>query len=224
MNRVFFSIALSLDGYMVPREMDLAHADNVTEQPWFRQWSALTQWMFRQRCFRENLHIGEGGETGPDNALLESVLARTGANIMGKRMFDGGEKFWPEEAPFHTDVFVVTHEKRAPWVRPGGTTFHFVDDGIESALRQARDAAGARDVRVAGGPTLIQQYLGAGLVDEFILSVSPVLFGDGQRLFEATGAPPITLTETIASPDVTHVRYTVNRAPGAGLRVPGTNR
>ena len=119
MNSVFFSIALSLDGYMVPKDMDFAHADNVAEQPWFRQWSALTQWIFRQRYFREMLRIGEGGETGRDNALLESVFARTGASIMGKRMFDGGERSWPEEAPFHTAVFVVTHEVRDPWIRPG---------------------------------------------------------------------------------------------------------
>ena len=210
MNSVFFSIALSLDGYMVPKDMDFAHAENFAEQPWFRQWSALTQWIFRQRFFREMLRIGEGGETGRDNALLESVFARTGASIMGKRMFDGGERSWPEEAPFHTAVFVVTHEVRDPWIRPGGTTFYFVNDGIDSALRQAREAAGDRDVRIAGGPTLIQQYLRAGLVDEIMLSMAPVLFGAGQRLFDGTGTLPITLTETIASTDVTHLRYTVN--------------
>jgi dihydrofolate reductase len=210
MNSVFFSIALSLDGYMVPKDMDFAHADNVAEQPWFRQWSALTQWIFRQRYFREMLRIGEGGETGRDNALLESVFARTGASIMGKRMFDGGERSWPEEAPFHTAVFVVTHEVRDPWIRPGGTTFYFVNDGIDSALHQAREAAGDRDVRIAGGPSLIQQYLRAGLVDDFMLSIAPVLFGDGQRLFDGTGTSAITLAETIASTDVTHLRYTVN--------------
>ena len=211
MTKVFFSVGLSLDGCMVPPGMNLANVDNFAEQPWFRQWSALTQWMFRQRFFRENLSIGEGGETGPDNTVLESTFARTGASIMGKRMFDGGERFWPEEAPFHTAVFVVTHEVRDPWVRPGGTTFYFVNDGIESALRLAREAAGERDVRIAGGPSLIQQYLRAGLVDDFTLSVSPVLFGDGQRLFEGTGTTPITLAETVASTDVTHLRYTLNR-------------
>ena len=218
MSKVFFSIGLSLDGYMVPRDMDLAHADNLDQQPWFRQWSALTQWMFRQRFFRENLRLGEGGETGPDNALLESVFNRTGASVMGKRMFDGGERFWPEEAPFHTPVFVVTHEVRGPWIRPGGTTFHFVNDGIEAALRRARDAAGDRDVRVAGGPTLIQQYPRAGLIEEFLLSVAPVLFGDGQHLFENTGSPSVALAETIASTDVTHLRYTVtDNSNSAGI-------
>jgi dihydrofolate reductase len=211
MTKVFFSVGLSLDGYMVPQGMNLANADNFTEQPWFQQWSTLTQWMFRQRFFRENLSIGKGGETGADNAVLESTFARTGASIMGKRMFDGGERFWPEEAPFHTAVFVVTHAVRDPWVRPGGTTFYFVNDGIENALRQAREAAGERDVRIAGGPTLIQQYVRAGLVDEFALSVAPVLFGGGQRLFEDAGTTAITLAETIASADVTHLRYTVNR-------------
>ena len=129
---------------------------------------------------------------------------------MGKRMFDGGERFWPEEAPFHTAVLVVTHEVRDPWIRPGGTTVYFVNDGLDSALGQAREAAGDRDVRIAGGPTMIQQYIRAGFVDEFILSVASVLFGDGQRLFEDTGTSPITLAETIASTDVTHMRYTVN--------------
>jgi dihydrofolate reductase len=208
MKRVFFSIALSLDGYMVPTGMNLANEGDF-EQPWCQQWSALTGWMVRQRFFRETLRIGEGGETGPDNTLLQLVFARTGASIMGKRMFDGGARFWPEEAPFHTAVFVVTHEVREPWVRPGGTTFYFVNDGIEGALRRAQDAAGDRDVRIAGGPALIQQYLRAGLVDEFIVSVAPVLFGGGQRLFEAAGTASITLTDTIASADVTHLRYAI---------------
>lgn len=211
MSKTFFYVGLSLDGYMVPKGMTLANAGHFTEQPWFQQWNALMHWVFRQRFFRENLHLGEGGDTGPDNALLEGVFARTGASVMGKRMFEGGERFWPEEAPFHTPVFVVTHEVREPWVRPGGTTFYFVNDGIESALAQAHAAAGGRDVRLAGGPTLIQQYLRAGLVDEFMLSVSPVLFGEGQRLFEGAGSSSITLTDTIASTDVTHLRYAVTR-------------
>ena len=92
---------------------------------------------------------------------------------MGKRMFDAGEQMWPEEAPFHTPVFVVTHEKRDPWERPGGTTFHFVTDGIEPALDQARDAAGDRDVRIAGGGETILEYVNAGLIDEFTIVLDP---------------------------------------------------
>jgi dihydrofolate reductase len=98
-------------------------------------------------------------------------------------MFDGGERFWPEEAPFHTPVFVLTHEARKPWERPGGTTFYFVNDGVESALGQARKTSGNRDIRIAGGANVIQQYLNAGLVDEFTINYSPVFFGQAVPLF-----------------------------------------
>jgi len=119
------------------------------------------------------------------------VFRRTGVSIMGKRMFDLGERMWPEEAPFHTPVFVLTSQVREPWVRPGGTTFYFVNDGIESALRQARAAAGDRDIRIAGGADAIQQYLRAGVADEFTLAISPVMFGGGRRLFEGIGREAI---------------------------------
>ena len=112
---------------------------------------------------------------------------------MGKRMFDAGEQAWPEEAPFHTPVFVVTHEKRDPWERPGGTTFHFVNDGIEPALDQGREVAGDRDVRIAGGGATILEYLNAGLVDEFSIALSPVLFGAGTRLFDGVDDAAKTL-------------------------------
>src|SRR5262245_62568213 len=131
---------------------------------------------------------------------------------MGKRMFDLGERMWPEEAPFHTPVFVLTSQVREPWVRPGGTTFYFVNDGIESALRQARSVAGDRDIRIAGGADTIQQYLRAGLVDEFALAISPVLFDGGQRLFAGIDREvSIELVETIASRRVTHARYAVRK-------------
>src|SRR2546423_867754 len=112
-------------------------------------WMELQQWIFPVRFFREMLKLGEGGEEGRDNDIARATFERTGASVMGKRMFDAGEQMWPEEAPFHTPVFVVTHEKRDAWVRPGGTTFHFVNDGIEAALHQAREDAGDRDVRIA---------------------------------------------------------------------------
>jgi dihydrofolate reductase len=127
-------------------------------------------------------------------------------------MFDLGERMWPEEAPFHTPVFVLTSQVREPWERPGGTTFYFVNDGIESALRRARAVAGDRDIRIAGGADVIQQYLRAGLVDELALAISPVMFGGGQRLFASVGRDVcVDLVETIASPRVTHVRYAVRR-------------
>src|ERR687884_195027 len=144
----------------------------------------LQQWAFPQRFFRENLKLGEGGEEGRDNDIARETFERTGASVMGKRMFDLGEQAWPQEAPFHTPVFVVTHERRDPWERPGGTAFHFVNDGIEPALDQAREAAGDRDVRVAGGSETILEYLNAGLVDEFSIALSPVLFAAGTRLFD----------------------------------------
>src|SRR5689334_2547837 len=182
--RVFFSVVASLDGFIAPEGMTLGHWNDPEYKQWMSQWTKLQSWVFQQRFFRENLKLGEGGETGQDNRILEETFARTGVSIMGKRMFDGGELFWPEEAPFHTPVFVLTKQVREPWERPGGTTFYFVNDGIESALRQARAVAGGRDIRIAGGANAIVQYLNAGLVDEFSIALAPVFFGSGLALFE----------------------------------------
>jgi len=213
MSKVFFNLVMSLDGFIAPEGMDLDHADDPTHNDWLAQWMTLQQWVFQQRFFRESLRLGEGGDTGKDNRILEDLHARTGVSIMGKRMFDGGERFWPEEAPFHTPVFVLTQQVRAPWVRPGGTTFFFVNDGIESALQRARDAAEGRDIRIAGGAHAIQQYLNAGLVDEFSISVSPVLFGTGVRLFEGVDRRKVSveIVEAIHSPRVSHLKYRVRK-------------
>jgi dihydrofolate reductase len=208
MSKVFFSVSVSLDGYLAPPGMDLAHAGDPSHEDWGAQWGKLQTWVLTQRFFRERLKLGDGGETGTDNQIVEQTFQRTGVSIMGKRMFELGERMWPEDAPFHTPVFVLTSQAREPWVRPGGTTFYFVNDGIESALRQARAVVGERDIRVAGGANLIQQYLRAGLVDEFALAISPVMFGGGQRLFADVGREVgFQLVETIASPHTTHVRY-----------------
>jgi dihydrofolate reductase len=128
-------------------------------------------------------------------------------------MFDLGEPAWPEEAPFHTPVFVVTHEKRDSWERPGGTTFHFVNDGIGRALDRAREAAGDRDVRIAGGGATIVAYLNAGLIDELTIALSPVLFGAGTRLFEGVDADRLALDLVSAerSPRVTHMTHAVRK-------------
>ncbi|WP_262847575.1 dihydrofolate reductase family protein [Mumia quercus] len=200
--KVFFSVSMSLDGFIAPES---------TDELMGRQWMELQRWVFPQRFFRENLKLGGGGEEGRDNDILRETFERTGASVMGKRMFDAGEQAWPEEAPFHTPVFVVTHEKRDPWERPGGTTFHFVNDGIESALDQARQAAGDRDVRIAGGGMTILEYLNAGLVDEFSIGLSPVLFGSGVRLFDGVDAARVALepTGSESSPRVTHLTYAV---------------
>ena len=199
---VFFSVSMSLDGFIAPES-----SDELMGQ----QWMELQQWVFPQRFFRENLKLGEGGEEGRDNDILRETFERTGASVMGKRMFDAGERMWPEEAPFHTPVFVVTHERRDPWERPGGTTFHFVDDGIESALDRARTAAGDGDVRIAGGGSTIVEYLNGGLVDEFSIAMSPVLFGAGVRLFDGVDAGRVALEQVRAEPTqrVTHLSYAV---------------
>ena len=199
--KVFFSVSMSLNGFIAPASLGELMG---------KQWMELQAWVFPQRFFREHIGFGEGGEEGRDNDILRETFERTGASIMGKRMFDLGEQSWPEEAPFHTPVFVVTHTKRDPWERPGGTTFHFVNDGIESALDQAREAAGDRDVRIAGGAETIQEYLNSGLVDELSIALSPVLFGTGIRLFDRVDPARLALDQarTDTSSRVTHLTYT----------------
>ena len=216
--KVFFSVTMSLDGFIAPEPVPVEdvfspHGQNDPDvRRWMTKWSELQAWLFPQRWFRENLKLGEGGEEGLDNDIARATYERTGASVMGKRMFDAGEQAWPEEAPFHTPVFVVTHEKRNPWERPGGTTFHFVNEGIEPALEQAREAAGDRDVRIAGGGETILEYVNAGLVDEFSIALSPVLFGSGIRLFEGVDAGRVALepVRSEASSRVTHLTYAVH--------------
>ena len=166
-------------------------------------------WVLKLQCFRENLKFGPGGETGAVNDMFRHTMERSGASIMGKRMFEQGEISWPEEAPFHTPVFVLTHEKREPWVRPGGTTFHFVNDGPESALEQARDAAGKRDIRISGGANVIQQYLNLGVIDELEIALAPVMFGSGRRLFENLHEPlsKFRIDKVVDGSAATHLRY-----------------
>ena len=233
--KVFFSVTLSLDGFMAPDDVPVGYVfspegqNDPRAQRWLTKWSALMAWLLAQRWFRESLKLGEGGEEGVDNDIARATYERTGASVMGKRMFDGGELAWPEEAPFHTPVFVLTHTRREPWERPGGTTFHFVNDGIESALRQARAAAGDRDVRIAGGAETIQEYLDRGLIDEFSITLAPVLFGSGIRLFDRVDPGRFALDQARAdaSSRVTHPtsrRETLARVPaarGAGVSPQG---
>ena len=206
MSKVFLSMSISLDGCV--------EGPNATLQNMGGDgWSDLHAWVFQQRTFRQRLKFGEGGETGANDRFLAEIFDRIGANVMGKRMFELGEASWPEEAPFHTPVFVVTHEARAPWVRPGGTTFYFVNDGIEDALRRAREVCGGKDIRICGGANLALQYLNAGHVEELVLSVAPTFLGGGKRLFEGIDRSAIALEsiETLGSPQVTHLRYAVKK-------------
>lgn len=209
MSKVFVNIGLSLDGYMTPEGMTIENWERPEYKNWGAKWGALMGWIINTQFFREHLKMGPGGETGPVNDMLRKTTERIGANIMGKRMFDAGARSWPEEAPFHTPVYVLTHEKREPWVRPGGTTFHFVNDGAERALELARGSAGDRDVRIAGGADVIQQYLNMGVVEELEIALAPVLFCGGRRLFENVreGVPQFRIDKVLDGPAATHLRY-----------------
>jgi dihydrofolate reductase len=209
MSKVFVNIALSLDGFLAPEGMTMEHFHDPGFLNWGAKWGALMAWALDQRYLREALKLGEGGETGPVNEMLRHTFERTGAHIMGRRMFDGGELGWPEEAPFRTPVFVLTHNPRLPWERPGGTVFRFVADGPEAALAQAREAAGGRDIRISGGADVIQQYLNLGAVDELEIALVPVLFGGGRRLFEnlTEPLPGFRVDRVLQDATSTHLRY-----------------
>jgi len=209
MGKVFVNIGLSLDGYMAPDGMTIENWERPEHKNWGAKWGSLMAWIINQQYFRDNLKLGPGGETGVVNDMLRKTTERIGANIMGKRMFDQGARSWPEEAPFHTPVYVLTHEKREAWVRPGGTTFYFVNDGPERALELARESAGARDVRIAGGADVVQQYLNLGVVEELEIALAPVLFCGGRRLFEnlGEGVSQFRIDKVVDGPHATHLRY-----------------
>ena len=173
--------------------------------PGLHQWVyELDSWLGRQGM--------DGGRVGQDDDLVKEVFGRTGAFVMGRRMFDEGEVAWPDPPPFRAPVFVLTHQSREPWVRQGGTSFTFVTDGIEHAVAQARAAAGDKDVQVSGGASTVQQALNAGLVGELQLHLAHVLLGDGVRLFEGVDPERLRLepTRVLGSEQVTHVRYRVS--------------
>ncbi|MDX6573172.1 MAG: hypothetical protein QOC86_2328, partial [Gaiellales bacterium] len=174
---------------------------------------------FGLKRFREQ-HGMEGGDSEhPDNEIVAEITQGIGAVVMGRKMFSGGEgawvgdpnaqAWWGDDPPFHVPVFVLTHHEREPLVKQRGTTFHFVTDGIASALEQARAAAGDEDISLAGGAAVAQQYLAAGLLDELELHVAPVLLGGGVRLFDGTLPAPIELEaeRVAASPATTHLRF-----------------
>lgn len=209
MSKIFVNIGLSLDGYMAPEGMALENWNSPEYKNWGANWGAMMSWVLKLQYFREKLKFGPGGETGPVNDMFRHTMERSGANIMGKRMFEQGEVSWPEEAPFHTPVFVLTHEKREPWVRPGGTTFYFVNDGAESALEQAKESAGGRDIRISGGADVIQQYLNLGVIEELEIALAPVMFGGGRRLFEnlREPVPQFRIEQVLNTPAATHLRY-----------------
>jgi dihydrofolate reductase len=205
MSKVFFSIGLSLDGFM-------AGTNRGPENPLGEGGLKIHDWLFQQKAFIKQLSLAGEGQEGKDNDIIEEIFSRIGANIMGKRMFEEGEANWPENAPFHTDVYVLTAQQREPWERPGGTVFYFVNDGIESALEKARDSAGSKDIRISGGANVIHQYLNAGYIDEFSIHIAPVILGKGLRLFEKLDENQfsVEITEAVNSQLVTHIKYRVN--------------
>jgi dihydrofolate reductase len=177
------SFAISLDGYSAGLRQDL-------ENPLGVRGPELFDWYFQTRNWRK-MHGLEGGETGVDNEAAEQGMDGIGAWILGRNMFgpvrgpwpdESWKGWWGEEPPYHVPAFVLTHYPRAPIVMKGGTVFHFVTDGIEAALEQARAAAGDRDIRLGGGVATIRQYLRAGLVDEMHLALRAVLLGEGEQL------------------------------------------
>ena len=215
MGKVKFEITMSVDGFITGPNPGLEH-------PLGEGGERLHEWAYDLRAFREP-HGREGGETGPDNDLLEESFSSSGATIMGRRMFSGGsgpweddpnaDAWWGDDPPFHHPVFVLTHHPRETMEMKGGTTFTFVTDGIESALEQAQAAAGDKDIGIGGGANVAQQYLKAGLVDEMLIHVAPVLMGEGVRLFEdhVDGQVELERAQVLDSPAVTHVRYRVAR-------------
>jgi dihydrofolate reductase len=208
----FLNITMSLDGYV-------AGPNQTLEEPLGEGGEDLHEWITKLESWRSQ-HGLEGGETSPEaDALIREANDRTGAFVMGRRMFSSGEGpwaddpkasgWWGDDPPFHRPVFVVTHHEREPLVL-SDTTFTFVD-GIEEAVGQAREAAGGKDVQISGGAAVAQQVLNAGLLDELQLHVAPMLLGGGARLFEEARPRPIELTKTVHSPDVTHLLYAVKR-------------
>jgi dihydrofolate reductase len=170
----------------------------------------IQQWMFDLASFREIQGLS-GGQTNADDEELRQRFAPTGAVVMGRGMFDEGEGPWGDNPPFRMPVFVLTHEDRDTLVKEGGTTFTFVTDGIESALEQAKAAAGDKNVNIAGGADTVRQFVKAGLLDELEIHLAPLLFGEGIRLFDKMGPEPIELVNmrVVASPKVTHLRFRV---------------
>jgi dihydrofolate reductase len=215
MTKLRATMGISLDGFGAGPNQSL-------EDPLGIGGERLHEWMTSLAVFSE-MH-GEDGSEGEVNASTDVVRGwweNIGAIVMGRNMFGGGpgpwrgdwRGWWGENPPYHVPVFVLTHHPRDPLEMQGGTTFHFVTEGIEAGLKLATDAAGGKDVWLTGGASVIQQYLRAGLLDEIEISVAPVLLGDGERLFADLDGSEIELEQVraVEAPGVTHIRYRVKR-------------
>ena len=208
--RLRFRISTSLDGFV-------AGPNQSVQEPLGIGGERLHEWVVALEAWRR-AHGKKDGDVNESTKVFEEELANIGATIMGRNMFGGGPGpwskaepwtgWWGRNPPFHHPVFVLTHHAREPLMMEGGTSFTFVTDGIESALDQARRAAGGKDVALAGGARAAQQYLKAGLVDEMQLHLVPTLLGGGERLFDTVDAlHGLVLVETVAAPNVTHLKF-----------------
>jgi dihydrofolate reductase len=211
MSSVTCQISISLDGFVAGPNQSL-------ENPIGEGGMRLHEWAFVTDSWRAQQGL-QGGEHNADAEVIEELFQGIGAYIMGRKMFGGGHGpwdetwrgWWGENPPFHAPVFVLSHHARAPLSMQGGTMFTYVTDGIESALEQARAAAGEKDVAVAGGASAVRQYLAAGMLDELYLHIVPIILGAGERLLEDVGDPALEPVGVIASPAVTHIRYRIVR-------------
>jgi dihydrofolate reductase len=198
MTKVVVAMSMSLDGIAGPESAD---ADGMAI------FAAILGWQFPLRSWRAE-QGQEGGEDSVDSRVWAENFARFGPQVVGRRMFDFGYPSWGENPPFHAPVFVLTHRGQEPITKSGGTSYTFVTDGIKAAVEQARAVADGQDVLLAGGVSLAQQALAAGLVDEVVLHVVPKLLGRGVRLF---GADEVDLrcVETVPGEGAVHLRYEV---------------
>lgn len=200
MTEVIAQLTISLDGYLAGPESGREHPLGIGGE---RQ----HQWVFGLRSWRRQQGL-EGGSGGPVDDQLSEWIDRLGAVVMGHGMFITGEDPWGDTPPFHVPVYVVTHHPRESVPKNGGTTYTFVTEGLDHALALAREAAGPKDVSLAGGADLVQQFIRADLLDELWLHIAPVFLGDGRRLFDNV-TDKLTewhKTQVLDSPGATHIR------------------
>ena len=210
MSRLRLKISMSLDGFVAGPEQSVKNPLGVGGMK-------LHEWVFPLKVWREQMGMA-GGKVNESSKVVEESMANIGATIMGRNMFGGHpgpwdagkpwKGWWGDNPPYHHPVFVLTHHQREPLAMQGGTTFTFVTHGIAGALAQARKAAGGKDISLAGGAKVAQQYLVAGLVDEMEINLAPVLLGRGERLFDGVDdLHGLELVRTVAAPGVTHLKF-----------------
>ncbi len=215
MTKVIADLSISLDGFV-------AGPDQSQQDPLGIGGMQLHEWALKAMSWRQE-HGREGGEDSADSKLIAALRARIGAGIMGRKMYSGGSGgweddpnprgWWGDDPPFHHDVYVLTHHAREPLEMEGGTTFHFVTDGVRAAYERAVASAGDKDVQVHGGGSAVSQLLREGLLDELSVHVAPVLLGSGSRLLDDVPAGTLERLETFSSDStgVTHIRYAIVR-------------